>query len=79
MKSFLKGIKEGNKYFGEVVAGIINSLLLTFVYFLGIGLTAILAKIFRKNFLELKTSNKETYWNDLNLAKKPKDHYYRQF
>tara|TARA_Y100000310_G_scaffold39520_1_gene37076 strand:+ start:2644 stop:2883 length:240 start_codon:yes stop_codon:yes gene_type:complete len=79
MKSFFRGIKKGNKYFGEVIATLINSILLTIVYILGIGITAIVAKISRKKFLDLNMNNKETYWENLNLGKKPKQEYYRQF
>mgnify|MGYP001558381624 CR=1 FL=1 len=77
-KEFLLGYKEGQKLFGENIAVIINSILLTFVYILGVGLTSIFAKIFNKHFLDL-TINKETYWTSLNLSKKPMEEYYRQF
>ena len=77
-KEFWLGFKEGQKLFGENIAVIINSILLTFVYILGVGLTSIFAKIFNKHFLDL-TINKETYWTSLNLSKKPMEEYYRQF
>lgn len=75
---FLSGLKKGQENFGKNIAIIINSILLTIVYFLGIGLTSILAKILNKNFLNLKFSN-ETYWEDLNLEKEDITNYYRQF
>lgn len=78
MKSFFKGIKEGNKFFAEAITTLINTVILTIVYILGIGITAMIAKIIGKNFLELNTNN-NTYWKDLNIEKKPKEHYYRQF
>ena len=79
-KNFFKGFKEGQKLFGETIAIIVNTLLLTIVYLIGIGLTSVIAKIFKKNFLELEPSSKiKTYWKDFNLTKKPMEEYYKQF
>ena len=80
IKNFFKGFKEGIKLFGEHISIIINSVLLSFVYLIGVGLTSIFAKVFAKHFLELKPNTKtDTYWQDLNLTKKPLKEYYRQF
>ena len=79
IKQLIKGFKKGMGNFGQNIALIINTILLTFVYLIGVGLTSIVAKIFRKHFLEIRMSNKETYWNDLNLKKRPIEEYYRQF
>jgi hypothetical protein len=80
MMSFLSGIKEGFKEFGENIALIVNSLLLSVVYFLGVGPTSLVAKIVRKSFLDVKIEKKsKTYWSDLNLKKRPEEEYYRQF
>ena len=67
------------KNFGQGIAVIINTILLTFVYLIGVGLTSIVAKISRKHFLEMNLSKNDTYWSDLNLKKKSIDKYYRQF
>lgn len=78
--SFIKGFLQGQKLFGESISVIINSFLLTIIYFLGVGLTSILAKIFRKNFLDLKLdTNADSYWYELNLTKKNWEEYFRQF
>ncbi len=80
IKEFITGFKQGQKEFGETIAVIINSIFLTIVYFLGVGLTSIIAKISGKHFLDLKIDEKaETYWSGLNLTKKPLKEYYRQF
>ena len=80
IKKFLKGFKKGMHDFGQNIAVIINSVLLFFVYIIGVGLTSLFAKIFGKHFLQTKRSkNEETYWSDLNLKKKPIEEYYRQF
>ena len=78
-RQFYKGFKIGMKNFGENIALIINTILLFFVYLIGVGLTSIVAKIFGKHFLEMKLSKKDTYWNNLKLKKKPIKEYYRQF
>jgi len=78
VKNLLKDIKEGYKMFGDDIASIVNFILLTFVYFLGVGITSIVAKISRKHFLELKTE-RNSYWSELNLSKRTKEEYYRQF
>lgn len=73
-------VKEIFKFVGEIIAKFINSVLLTMVYIIGVGLSALVAKTFNKHFLELKVDkNKKSYWENLNLKKKPIDEYYRQF
>jgi len=53
--------------------------LMAIVYFIGVGFTSIIAKIFRKHFLNIHKTNKKSYWSRLNLKKKPIQDYYRQF
>ena len=79
LKQFSSGFKKGLKNFGLTISTLINSILLTVVYLTGVGLTSIIAKIFRKHFLEMKLSNKDSYWSDLNLKKKSVEEYHRQF
>lgn len=80
IKEFVEGYKKGQKNFGDNISTIINSILLTLVYILGIGLTSIFAKIFKKHFLSLKIDkNKMTYWEDLNLSNKTMGDCYKQF
>ena len=80
MSEFIKGIKQGQKYFGETIAAIINLILLSIVYIIGVGITSIAAKTFKKKFLDIKINKKtKSYWQDLNLKDKPIEEYYRQF
>jgi hypothetical protein len=68
----LKPILAPFEFVGKRVAILINVILLTFVYFTAFALTAILAKIVRKHFLEQKIDeNKKSYWS------KRKDEDYR--
>lgn len=80
LKQFFRGFKKGVKNFGHSISIIINSVLLSLVYLIGVGITSIFAKLFGKHFLDTKISKKkETYWSDLNLKKRPIEKYYRQF
>lgn len=77
---FFKGFKDGMTGFGDLIAIIVNTVLLFIAYFIGVGITSIVAKIVGKNFLEMKTSAKvKTYWSDLNIKKRSLEECYRQF
>lgn len=80
IKLFLVSLRERFLRFSCFVNKITNCILLSVVYFFGVGLTSIIAKIFRKDFLKIKKSkNTKTYWISLDLKKKPIEEYYRQF
>lgn len=78
MKEFFSGFQKGMKDFGHKISAIVNSALLLVVYVFGVGITSIIAKIVGKSFLDTKMK-KDTYWNHLDLKKKPMEKYYRQF
>ncbi len=69
---------DGSKMFGELISTVINLILLSFVYFIGFGLTSLFAKISGKKFIDEKFT-KESYWEELNLTTQPFKEYYRQF
>ncbi|PIN90013.1 hypothetical protein COU57_04850 [Candidatus Pacearchaeota archaeon CG10_big_fil_rev_8_21_14_0_10_32_14] len=72
--------KQGQKMFGDDIAVIINSILLSIVYILGVGATSLFAKITGKKFLNEKIDKEKTsYWEEFNLGVKEKEEYYRQF
>ena len=80
IKQFFRGFKMGMGAFGYNLSVIINTILLSIVYVIGVGLTSVIAKIIGKRFMEMKVLRTvDTYWSDLNLKKKPIDEYYRQF
>lgn len=76
---FFKGFGKGIKEFGTGISTVVNAILLSIVYIIGVGLTSIFAKIFRKHFLETKRKKTKTYWKTLNLKKEPLEKHYRQF
>ena len=80
IKLFFKGFKRGMNNFGNGISCVINSIILGIVYIIVVGLTALIAKLSKKHFLEKNISQEEkTYWNNLNLEKKPIEDYYKQF
>lgn len=80
LKQFLVGFKFGFKNFSHSISSVVNLILLSVVYFIGVGLTLIMAKLFKKKFLDTSIEKKyKTYWSSLNLGKRPLKDYYRQF
>ena len=69
VKLFFRGFYEGFKLFGLVISTIVNFILLMIVYFTAIGLTSVIGKAFKKEFLEQK-KRKRTYWKT-RKSKKP--------
>jgi len=65
---------------GKKIGEFNSKVLLTIVYILGIGSAAILAKIFRKHFLELKLEpEKESYWAESKKEKNIPENFRRSF
>jgi hypothetical protein len=46
-------IREFLRVVSDTTARVVNFVLLFFVYFLGVGLTSVIGKIFRKRFLDM--------------------------
>ena len=61
IKLLFNGFKNGFKEFGHFINDIVNFILLSLVFILGVGLVSIFAKFFKKNFLDMKPGGK-TYW-----------------
>jgi cytochrome c biogenesis protein CcdA len=79
IRQFLRGFQLGMQNFGKIITAVVNTILLSLVYILGVGITAILAKMTGKKFLNLVPTKKNSYWTNLNLKKKSIEEYYRQF
>lgn len=76
---FVKGFVTGFKNFGHKVTNTINFILLLPVYFVGVGITSLTAKLSKKKFLDLDQKGQKTYWKERNLEKQPLENYYKQF
>ena len=61
------------KKFGDYITNFINIILLSIVYFIGIGLTSIIGKSFKTKFLPTKHNS----W--FNIKKRQKEEFLRQF
>ena len=57
---FFSGFKSGFKEFGHRVNSGVTLIVLVPVYFIGVGLTSVIGRLARKNFLD--TSSKDSYW-----------------
>jgi lauroyl/myristoyl acyltransferase len=79
MKKYLISFKTGFQKFSHLIADLVNLILLAVVYFIGIGITSMVAKITGKHFLKLKKKDVNSYWIDCQPAGKELDDYYRQF
>lgn len=80
LKTFFTGLKTGFHTFGESINKLVNTLLLSVTYIVGVGSVSVIAKLQKKKLLDLKTEkSKETYYQSLMLTKKSKKEYYRQF
>jgi len=80
LREFFSGFKAGMQLFGHGIATIVNVTLLSVVYWIGVGITSMIAKIMGKRFLDMELDKKaKTYWKDYNLTKRPIEEYYRQF
>jgi len=77
---FLKIYFSGMRKFGLNITILINSLLLLFVYLVGIGITSIIAKLFNKSFLDIRIKKfKKSYWTKLDLGNENEKDHYKQY
>ncbi len=68
------------KKVSSVIQTVVNSILLTLVYFISIGSTSLIAKkVFKKSFLNMKMKHSGSYWIEEPSTTQPKESYYRQF
>ncbi|HIG96624.1 TPA: hypothetical protein HA249_07120 [Candidatus Woesearchaeota archaeon] len=77
---FFVGTQEGIKSFGESIQTLVNTILLTIVYLGGVGTAWLMCKISGRTFFTGKPQQEaKTYWEPLDLKKKPIEEYRRQF
>ena len=79
LKKVWDAIKTVLEPISKAVSAIVNFVLLLIVYFIGIGIVSVFAKLFRKHFLELKKQSKKTNWQEHKVTKQPLEQYYRTF
>jgi hypothetical protein len=80
IKYFFEGFKTGTVDFSKNIGIFLNLVLLTAVYFLGVGLVFLIVKISGKKFLRFNFNKKaKTYWEERDEAGQIKETFYRQF
>lgn len=75
---FFKHLSGGSKRFGQFINDAVVGAGLLVVYFLGVGCTALLARLFGKSFLNTSTKG-DSFWKPLDLTTKDKASYFDQF
>ncbi len=78
--AFSEGFMEGFRGFGENMSALVNSILLSAVYLLGVGMTSLYMRLKGKKFLEMdKGKRGQSHWVELNLGGKGLDDHYKMF
>ena len=83
--SIWRSIKGGFERFSEFIKPftdkvnlVVNTVLLSIVYFIGVGFTSVSAKLVGKKFLKLEKENVNSYWID-KTQNNSKESYLRKF
>jgi len=77
---FFVGTQQGIKSFGENIQTLVNTLLLSIVYFVGVGIAWLMCKLSKRTFFaEKPRPEATTYWEPMDLKKRPMEEYRRQF
>lgn len=76
---FLKQLQTLLKKIQESIIVIINTIVLTVVYFVAVGSTAMIAKLVGKHFLLVREEKLPSYWLIKQNKKIPMNQWYRQF
>lgn len=69
MREALKFLYKCWMKFARVLGKIQTTIILSFIYFIGVGTIAIISSIFRKDFLDKRFIDRESFWRD--RASKP--------
>lgn len=79
LKKIWNAVKAALEPVANIISSIVNFILLSIVYFIGIGAVSLSAKLFKKHFLEIKKQNKQSNWHEHKVTKQPLKDYYRTF
>lgn len=76
MNKLSKSIIKGFKTLANTIQTVVNFILFTSSYIVGLGLTFLIVKVFR---IKLNSEpNNNSNWQDINIKKKPIEEYMRQ-
>jgi hypothetical protein len=80
LRSFFDGFVKGYKDFSNILVGGVNLVLLSVVYYLGIGVGLVMAKAMGKHFFDWKVEKSlSTYWVERNDKEPELRDYYNQY
>jgi len=78
-KKFASGFKKGQGFFTESLSTIVNTVILTLIYIIGVGATSIFVRG-KKRMLHLETEKgKKSYWENIEKKDNTKEGFYKQF
>ncbi len=79
-KIFFNQVKKGFHDGGTLIGIVVNTVFLSVIYIIAVGLTSLISRIKKKKFIDDSIDESaKTYWVPLNLGKKKKEEYHRQF
>lgn len=79
-KIFFNQVKKGFHDGGTLIGIMVNTIFLGIVYFFAVGPTSLISRMKNKKFIDdMIDESAKTYWTPLNLGKKAKEEYHRQF
>lgn len=80
MKEFFCGFAVGFREFGHSFANAVNCALLFVVYVFGVGVTKVVARLFKRRFLDSNVNEDgASFWGALNFDSRSIQNFYRQF
>jgi len=77
---FVAGFKSGFEKFGRSIAAVVNVVILGITYFIGVGISSLLSKLFHKSNLDMKMDKGDvSYWSEFEGGKEDLESHYRQY
>lgn len=74
----IKGFKDGFKRYNTVMYSIINFVLVSIIYFFGVGLSKLIVKLLKIKLLNQDT-NKNSSWEKISYEFETEDDFFNQY
>jgi hypothetical protein len=78
-KRIAEGFPQGMKRFANLVSDAVNWVLLTIVYYIGVGFVAVISSALGKKFLDLGYKDRKSYYVSIERGNGSQEDYLRQF
>jgi len=79
IRLFINGFFAGFRKVGMFVAECVNAVLLFIIYFLGVGMAALLVRLSKNNLLNLKKIKQRSHYVEKSVGDESIEEHYRQF